>query len=399
MRILMISDVYFPRVNGVSTSIYTFRQCLIDKGHQVTLVVPEYPESIEDDESIIRISSRFVPFDPEDRMMKYREVLKIVPQLRSLNFDVLHIQTPFVAYYAGEKLADLLSIPTVITYHTLFEEYLYNYIEFLPKSWLRALARRFSTNQCNKVDSVIVPSSAIEKRLAEYGVNTPMARLPTGIDLSRFSKGDGDRFREAYGIPFDRPVMMYIGRVAHEKNIDFLVEVTANVKEKIPNILLVVAGEGPAENHIRQLVLKYDLIKNVMFVGYLDRLSELCDCYRAGDVFVFSSRTETQGLVLLEAMALGVPVVSTAILGTADVLTNGDGAIIADDNIEHFSYSVTKLLLSPELQQTLSKKGIEYVKNWGSDESAKRLLEHYEEVVSRSQCEVERLLPIVKDNG
>ena len=144
LRILMISDVYFPRVNGVSTSIDTFRQHLIAKGHQVTLVAPQYHEVIDDDENVIRIPSRYVPMDPEDRMLKQGEILKRIPEFRDKKFDVLHIQTPFVAHYAGVKIAKALGIPCLVSYHTFFEEYLYNYIPFLPKVWLKSLARRFS---------------------------------------------------------------------------------------------------------------------------------------------------------------------------------------------------------------------------------------------------------------
>ena len=376
MRILMISDVYFPRVNGVSTSIYTFRQHLISQGYHVTLIVPEYRDVIEDDEDIIRIPSRYVPLDPEDRMLKQGEILRKIPELIEKKFDILHIQTPFVAHYAGIKIAKKLDIPCLVTYHTFFEEYLYNYIPFVPKSWLKMLAKRFSTRQCNEVDAVIAPSMPIEQRLKEYGVTTPITKLPTGIDLERFKGGDGLSFRESHNISLHRPVMVYVGRVAHEKNIDFLLHVLNKVREKIPNVLLVIAGEGPAEIHLRKLVRKLDLEANVCFVGYLDRNSELLDCYKAGDVFVFASRTETQGLVLLEAMALGVPVVSTAVLGTADVLTQGEGVLIADDDLGHFSYTVVRALMSEELRESLQHSALEYVKAW-SAEKCLHELEHF----------------------
>ena len=384
MRILMISDVYFPRVNGVSTSIYTFRQHLVAKGHKVTLIVPEYREKMEDDDDIIRIASRYVPFDPEDRMFKQGDILQRIPELEKENYDLLHIQTPFVAHYAGIKLAKALGIPSIITYHTFFEEYLYNYVPFVPKSWLKLLARRFSAGQCNEVNAVIVPSTPIEERLREYGVETPITRLPTGIDLNKFKGGDGMRFREANDIPLHRPVMVYVGRVAHEKNIDFLLHVLNKVREKIPNVLLIIAGEGPAEVHLRKLVRKLDLAANVLFVGYLDRNTELLDCYMAGDVFVFASRTETQGLVLLEAMALGVPVVSTAVLGTADVLRQGEGVLIADDSIEHFAYTTIRVLMSDDLKDSLQATALEYVKDWSAERFFQELELFYIRVYKQS---------------
>lgn len=395
MRILMISDVYFPRVNGVSTSIQTFRKHLQEQGHEVTLIAPAYPQGhCDDDEGIIRIESRHVPLDPEDRMLKYGCVLKLSRQLRERHYDILHIQTPFVAYYAGVELARRLAIPRVVTYHTFFEEYLYNYIPFLPKSWLRLAARRFSASQCNDVDAVIVPSTPIEERLREYGVKTSMVRLPTGIDLASFTGGDGSRFRAAHGIPAERPVLLYVGRVAHEKNIEFLLHMVNEARQYIPELLLIVAGEGPAEQKLHQLSHKLGIERNVLFIGYLDRRTALLDCYRAANAFVFASRTETQGLVLLEAMALGVPVVSTAILGTADVLKQGHGALIAEDEISDFVEQVVEIINDPQLRERLGWQAQVYVKQWSASRCAeemaalyRRVAEHHSSAPGRAAIE------------
>ena len=392
MRILMISDVYFPRVNGVSTSIQTFRQHLLALGHEVTLIAPEYPQPHVDDNSIIRIPSRYVPLDPEDRMLKYSSVLELTEELRRRSFDIIHIQTPFVAYYAGIELAKRLGIPRVITYHTLFEEYLYNYISFLPKSWLRLAARRFSATQCNDVDAVIVPSTPIETRLREYGVTTGMVRLPTGIDLRSFTKGDGERFRFENDIPLNRPTLLYVGRVAHEKNIEFLLQMLTEVRQLIPEVLLIIAGEGPALKKLYRLTNKLGLGENVLFIGYLDRNEALLDCYRAADGFVFASRTETQGLVLLEAMALGVPVVSTAILGTADILKPGCGALIAEDNIEHFAEQVVELLNNPQLRERLGWQAQVYVKEWSASSCAEEMVTLYQQVMVQQSAVANRLV-------
>ena len=133
MRILMISDVYVPRVNGVSTSIQTFRKELEDLGHEVYLIAPHYEQCLEQEQRLFRVESRGVPGDPEDRMMKYGKVLGLIPTIDKLDIDLVHIQTPFVAHYAGMKIARALFLPVIATYHTLFEEYLYHYIPWLPK--------------------------------------------------------------------------------------------------------------------------------------------------------------------------------------------------------------------------------------------------------------------------
>jgi 1,2-diacylglycerol 3-alpha-glucosyltransferase len=378
MRVLMISDVYFPRINGVSTSIQTFRRDLAALGQQVDLLAPAYPARADaDQEDILRIPSRYLFFDPEDRMMSARAIRKKIPELRRRRYDLVHIQTPFVAHYLGLRIARELGVPVVETYHTYFEEYLYHYLPWLPASWLRGAARRFTRSQCNQVDAVVVPSTPVLDALAAYGVATPMQVIPTGLDLDRFQAGDGARFRRQYGIPPDRPVLVHVGRVAHEKNIDFLLQVLHRVHETFPDVLLMIVGEGPAQHHLERLGERLGLGQNLLFVGYLDRERELLDCYRAGDVFVFASRTETQGLVLLESMALGVPVVALAEMGTRDILGPARGALVAENDSGDFAEKVLRLLREPDLRAELSADARVYAETWSAPALAQRLLDLY----------------------
>jgi glycosyltransferase involved in cell wall biosynthesis len=158
MRILMISDVYFPRVNGVSTSIQTFRRELASLGHETHLIAPAYPAEYPLEPGITRIRSRAVPLDPEDRIMSAGDIRALHARLAAQRYDLVHVQTPFVAHYAGVALAARLGLPCVESYHTFFEEYLFHYVSFLPKRWMRAAARRFSRAQGNSVAALVVPS-------------------------------------------------------------------------------------------------------------------------------------------------------------------------------------------------------------------------------------------------
>ncbi len=376
----MISDVYFPRVNGVSTSISVFRRELTRLGHEVTLIAPDYPGAVPEP-GILRIPSRYLFIDPEDRIMGVRPLLALTGQLRAAQYDLVHIQTPFLAHWLGVRLARRLGLPTVETYHTFFEEYLYCYVSWLPREWLRGLARRVTRSQCNAVDAVVVPSSAMGEVLRRYGVTTRAAVLPTGIELDQFQAGDGARFRARYGIAPDRPVLLYVGRVAYEKNIGFLLEVAARVRQQHPSVLLVVAGEGPARPALERQAQALGLAESVLFVGYLDRAGELQECYRAGDLFVFASRTETQGLVLLEAMALGVPVVSTAVMGTRDVVRDGAGAAVAEDAVEPFAALTSALLADPERRATLAAAARRYAEEWSAGALAERMAEFYTQLI------------------
>ncbi len=385
MKILFISDVYFPRVNGVSTSIRTFVSQMQALGHEVHLIAPDYGIATEDEAWIKRIPARNIYFDPEDKLMRYRAVLKLLPELRDENYDVVHIHTPFVAHYLGIKLARLLDIPCLETYHTFFEDYMHHYLPWIPKSMARKIAINTSRQQCNAVNAVIAPSQPMLDALRSYGVKTSAEVIPTGLQEKSFEDADGEAFRDRYGISRQRPVALFVGRVAHEKNIDFLLRMANELRRQQPDVLLVVAGEGPAQKHLEDLSAELALGDNIKFIGYLDRNTELNACYKAADVFVFASKTETQGLVLLEAMAQGVPVVALAELGTKSILIEGEGAMIATEDERIFASKVFSLLANPGKRAKLGQAARQYVaKRWTARLQAERMLQFYQRVQSRS---------------
>jgi len=197
--------------------------------------------------------------------------------------------------------------------------------------------------------------------------------LPTGLAADRFRRGDGAAFRARAGIGAARPLVTYIGRVAHEKNIGFLAQMFVRVLGSVPEALLVIAGEGPARAPLRAQVAALGLSGRVHFAGYLDRDTELLDCYAAADVFVFASRTETQGLVLLEAMAQGTPVVSTAELGTRSILVAGSGALVVPEEQAAFAAAVVRVLQDAELRAELGTRGRSYARTWSAATMAQRL--------------------------
>lgn len=377
----MVSDVYFPRVNGVSTSIQTLRQALAVAGHSSVLVAPDYPAT-DAEAGIVRVPGWPIPRDPEDRLMHPRALAAALDALDPADFDLVHIHTPFLAHHAGVRWARRHGLPCVETYHTLFEEYFHHYLPFLPKPWLAAAARRISRKECDGVSAVIAPSSAMKNTLLGYGVSRPVHIIPTGLRLADFAHCDGPAFRARHGIAPERPVMAYVGRVAFEKNLEFLLRVTEQVRHNLPDVLFVIAGEGPARGALERAVTKRGLAGNVRFVGYLERRTELPACYCAADVFVFASKTETQGLVLLEAMALGVPVVGLAEMGTRDVLQEGQGCRIAPDDVAGFARVLSPLLADCAEAQALGAAGKRYAAGWGETKMQCEILQLYQALVS-----------------
>jgi len=380
LRVLILSDVYFPRVNGVSSSIETFRRRLPDFGVETTLIAPRYANEPDEDD-IVRITGRSVPGDQEDRIVSWRKFRDTAQDLAAKH-DVVHVQTPFLAHYAGLAAARAHRLPCVLTYHTLFEEYLQHYVPFLPAASLRALARRVSRSQCNSVTAVIVPSAAMRDRLAAYGVSTPVNVLPTGISLARFERHAPGSFRADHGIPSGVPLGLFVGRIAHEKNIGFLLQVTGHLLRSHPDFILVIAGEGPAQKSLMRAARQAGIERNVRFIGYLDRENELPRCYAAADVFMFASHTETQGLVLIEAMACGLPVVGLAEMGTRDILCPNRGAITPPEEVEAFSQAVASLIRDPQQRQHLSTEAVEYSRAWSDSAMAARLADVYRDCAS-----------------
>jgi len=387
MRILKVSDVFFPRVNGVSTSIETFRRDLASLGHEVVLVAPSYSAAPDDaseraNPAVRRVPARAVPRDPEDRIMSFGGLRRVLAELAQRRFDVVHIHTPFLAHYAGLGFARKNATPVVATYHTLFEEYLHHYVPLLPRRITAGMARRFSRSQCNQLDAVIAPSQAMKEALQAYGISKRIEILPTGLPAERFEPGDGNAFRRRHGFDLQQPLLLFVGRAAHEKNIGFLLEMMLELRALRPDALLLIAGEGPAEQSLRAEAARLGLDGSVRFLGYFDRGGELQDCYSAADVFVFSSLTETQGLVLLEAMAQGVPVVAIPRMGTIDILGPGLGCRHAPNDRKGFAQVVADVLADKAACKALGVQAREYAESWASIKMAQRLAALYSSVAT-----------------
>ena len=384
MNILFISDVFFPRVNGVSTSINTFATELRALGHQVTLIAPSYTDEDKQEEWIVRVPSHKIYFDPEDRLMNFGKLKALLPWIRDKHFDVIHIHTPFTAHYVGIHFGKKLDIPVVETYHTFFEDYLHHYLPFIPQFISRKLARTISRRQCNAVDGIVSPSKPMLDVLKQYGIKTPAEVVATGLDDSSFANVDGEHFRMSHDIPLTQPMLLFVGRVAHEKNIGFLLEMHEELIKNHPDALLVITGEGPAEESIKQSIEKLGISNKVRMIGYLDRGHELIACYKAADIFVFASKSETQGLVLLEAMAQGTAVVAIAELGTKSILIEGEGVLIAKDDINDFADKVSVLLSDAPKRQMIGEKGRQYAQEkWGAGVLAKKVAKFYKSTINQ----------------
>jgi 1,2-diacylglycerol 3-alpha-glucosyltransferase len=386
VNILMLSDVYHPRVNGVSTSIETFRHDLLALGHRVQLVAPAYDASSRPglEPGITRVPGPRMPRDPEDRIMSGPRLRRRLAELGRTHWDVVHVHTPFLAHRSGVAFAARTGAPLLITYHTLFEEYLEHYVPIVPHRSTRALARRLSRTQCRQADAVVVPSRAMADRLHAYGVSPRlMTVLPTGLPDALYSPGDGAAFRAAHGIPADRPVALFVGRLAHEKNIEFLLESLHGVAARVPDALLLLAGDGPARAALQARAEQLGVAQRTRFLGIVRRGPALADCYAAADVFAFASRTETQGLVLLEAMAQRVPVLALSAMGTREIVEDCPGALVGTDRPGEFGAQLAALLADRARTRAMGVAAGAWAERWRGRVLARQLAELYASLPAR----------------
>lgn len=352
------------------TAIQTVTRRCACTGVDVRLVAPDYARPCADDEGggLRACPGVRSPAIPRIGWCAGRMALGTVEAVVEQGCDLIHVQTPFVAHYAGCATAKRYGVPVIATYHTLFEEYLKHYAPLLPASLLRGLARRFSRRQCNALDAVIVPSRAIEQRLGEYGVTTPMHIPPTGIVLSTPAEGGREAFRECHGIDPARPVALFVGRVAHEKNIDYLLDVAYLARAWVPDIPACRQGEGPALPSLRRLVAERGLAtqssssatSNASTSCRLATQQRTCSfASRTGDAGTGAARGDGRRLARRLARRNGQLSTSSA---------SGAGAVVLKTPHKP-ALAVADLLRDPARRHALSADGRAYASEWSDTAS------------------------------
>jgi len=372
MNIAMFSDTYLPQVNGVATSIYLMKRELEKMGHKVVIVAPVSPEN---DPSVLVVPGIPFLFEKQYRIA-IPNILDILDFLEEHQIEIIHSHDPFSIGFRALKASEILDVPHVHTYHTLLVKYRH-YIP-PPLTPTETAVKTFSAWFCNKCDVVIAPTGAIKEELYSYGVNVPVHVVATGIDMDSFEKDDYD-IRSKHNIPRNRKLLLFVGRVAKEKNVMFIVEMFEKLVKFLDAHLMII-GDGPLRSSVEEFVTKRRLADRVTLTGYMKR-DELPNYYRQADLFVFASVTETQGLVVLESLAAGTPVVAVAKEGVADVLEDGEGCLLLNEvNMDEFIEKVLSILQDPALHRQLRSRARKYVeKNWSVEASARKLVKVYEE--------------------
>ncbi|KLO22050.1 glycosyl transferase family 1 [Marinitoga sp. 1197] len=381
MNIGIFSDVYFPQKNGVSTAVKLYKEEMEKLGHNVYLFVPRYSRSHKRNEkNVFEFPAIKFLFEKEQRIAL--PISTDIFKIKDLNLDIIHSQDPFSMGIFAEFLSKLLKIKHVGTHHTMYEYYR-NYLPLIIRPTLKQ-TQRMIKNWCLKLDKVISPTKNIKDLLVSYGVpDDHIIVIPTGIDTKKFNEEVKWNIREEFGILPEEKILLFVGRLGPEKNIDFLIRVFHKVFHEERNIRFVIIGDGIERNKLEELVIDLDLHENVIFAGGQPR-EKVLDAYKQAELFIFASYTETQGLVVLESMAAGTPVVALGKMGVYDLLNheNAGGIMLTELNEDEFVHEILNVIRNKELYNILSKNAINFVnENYSIEVSVKKIIEVYKNLL------------------
>ncbi len=345
MRVGLFTESYPPLINGVSTSVQTLTAQLEAAGHTVFVFTSRYPNYKDDRAGVYRYPSVNALVEP-DYVVPVPFSPRIAYALRTLKLDIVHSQSPFFLGLVARRTARALNIPHLATNHTLYTEYAH-YLPLPTVGVTRRLLVRWMHGFYNSCDAVLAPSELTRRVLTDsYGVQTPIAVVPTAIPAPPYVLARPAETRSEFGLPPDARILLYVGRLAPEKNLDLLLRAFAAISAKTSDTYLVLAGSGKSRRSLEGLARALGIHRRTRFAGFLSR-TKLDPLYQASDVFLFPSKTETQGLAVGEALAAGLPCVVVNAGGAPEAIREGTDGFLVDDHPDAMAARTRELLADP----------------------------------------------------
>lgn len=379
MNIVMMTNAYLPHVGGVANSVARFTTIYRKRGHRVLVVAPEFDGQPEHEDDVVRMPA-IQRFNGSDFAVTLPVVGGLKPALDAFEPDIIHSHHPFLIGDTAIRVAAARQLPLVFTHHTMYEQYVHYVPLDAPR--LKDFAIAMVTAYANQSDHVIAPSASIAQILRQRGIETAMSVVPTGVDVERFRQGDGATFRRRLNIPDDCFVVGHVGRLAPEKNLHFLARAVARFCAKRDNAVFVVVGGGPSADGIQHYFERHRLSDKLIMAG-VQKDEALVNAYHAMDVFAFSSHSETQGMVLIEAMGAGVPVVALDAPGAREVVQDGrNGRLLTSGDPREFAGALRWIAeTSPEKRREVRHAARETGDAFSSENCAQRALDVYASVL------------------
>lgn len=376
MNILMVTNTFTPHVGGVAKSVRGFTDELRRNGHRVLVVAPVFEGAPEREEDVIRVPA-VQNFNGSDFSVPVPITGRITAALKTFSPEIVHSHHPFLLGDTALRVAASREVPVVFTHHTMYENYTHYVPGDSPK--LKRFVVDLATGYCNLCDAVVAPSETVAELLSRRGVCVRIEVIPTGVDLRVFETADGGEYRRRSGIPGDAFVVGHVGRLAPEKNVGFLAEAVADFLARHATARFLLVGEGPARDAMLETLDAGGLSGRLHTAGVLER-AELASAYKAMDVFAFASLTETQGMVLAESMAAGVPVVAVDAPGVREVVRDREnGRLLSRVDRDAFVEALQWIAgREPEERGRLAEGAARTAVDFGMPRTAAKLLSLYE---------------------
>ncbi len=373
MRVGMFANAYLPVINGVVRSIMLYRQGLLDACHFVGVFVPD-ARNYEDEQPFI---FRY-PAIPLPTQLNYSFPVVTAPHITwlvpRLKLDVIHAHHPVIVGMEARRFSEELDIPLVFTFHTMYHEYTHYFLG-MDNEIVKQIVRRMVRDYANRADFIIAPSPAVVDLLPSYGINKPVAILPTPVDLSRFKL----REQPLLSNP-DRVRLIYVGRVAKEKNLDFLLRVFKRVVQQDDRFELMVVGGGPSLDELKKLASKLAIEHRVTFTDMVP-FTQVVDELKKADLFVFSSTTETQGLVVLEAMAAGLPLVLVESKALLYFVNPGQDCVVVREDEAEMAAAILSLVNDPDRLRAMGRAARQNAEKYSIPALTSKLLDVYQRAI------------------
>ena len=387
MNIAYFTNFYLPVVNGVVRSVESFRKELSRQGHNV-FVFAQADNGYKDKAPFIFRYPSF-PLPVQVEVPAVIPVSPFVDQLLpALKLAVIHTHHPVLLGRTAARKAEELDLPLVFTFHTQYREYthyvplpqeaIHEFLKGAVQTWLMDFMR-----QCQHI---VIPSESMKEILTrDYGLRDRYTVIPTGINLEPYLSANGNDLRARRNWQDDK-VLVSIGRLAQEKNWETLLRAAATVHRTHPDLRLVLIGDGPDKVILQNLAIELGIADRVTFTGKLP-FPEVPSYLKAADLFGFASITETQGLVTMEAMAAGLPVVAVNASGTRDIVNNGEQGFLVPNDADALADSINRLLESPEIMQKFHVRAIEKAQTFEVGNCARQLVNVYEQAIQDKEDE------------
>ncbi|PUU91970.1 MAG: group 1 glycosyl transferase, partial [Halanaerobium sp.] len=385
LKIAMFTNNYFPVIGGVPISIQRLAKALRKRGHQVKIFAPDYKEETEDESNIIRCNSLY-HYEEAGLEFPVTNIYspKIKKDFKNGDFDLVHSHHPFWLGNKGRKLAEKFNLPLAFTYHTRLEKYSHYVpnILFMRKFFKNRLSHFLIRNFANNTDAVFAPTESTKEYLRNVGVSRFIKVMPTGIDFDYYDcqQEEIDALRDKL-IGDAEHLLISVSRLSQEKNLFFLLEGIKKLRENTElNFKLIIIGSGSEKKNVEEFIKNNSLEKEIELIGAVD-FREMAKYYLAADLFVFASTTETQGMVLLEAMAGYNPVVAVKSSGIDDVIENGYNGFKTEEDTEKWSKQIEELLTNTDDFEEIAQNARKMAESYSIEQMAESAEELYYKIM------------------